>query len=380
MSRFPIKEKFLLVKKHKFYSIVVGFLFFTFFVSLMSCFKLRLISQILFSGGIFFIAKLLLCIKKIKIWLENTFSKFFINKKDRCIEFIKLTLVLVSFTSVLSISSFCLCKPVQAYAADVVDYCYPKIILNMRDDIINEIKELTGESDSEEKEDINKDYSYIACSSSNFLISTDKKDYEIDESFLYSFFYEINELYRSYEIYDILDENIYSLYNNIEANKPERLKEEVYAVQKIEDDFLEQVDSAKKYDINSTYWKQTVPNSDSLVKICKQRENIIDKGYHDFRFCFLLSNNFQMLADEFLAVSNDANEPFEDYDAVLYYYCQSINADKKALTFSVSVEEKICCLDRIATRYQDISCVKGIDAKTREKAEIISKSINEYLK
>ena len=385
-AKKSMRNEFHIIIEHKFWSLFFSFVFFTLFVSLMSCIDFNAISKLMFFGGIITFSIVFLIWKEARKKVrnfQNEIVKENINEKRY--ELKKLALIILMLSSLVSIPAYCLFDPIQSYAANVVEYIYPKAVQNFGEKIVESIEEITtGSRDKNGSTETNVDnvdnvdnVKYIACATSEILVSTYEQDYDIDKFFLSEYFYGINERFRSYEVSNLLNEKIYSLFNKEKSDKPNVLEDEALSIQNKKNQFLKQIERAQKYINNSTKWKSCAPTSDELIDICNSRENLIRAGYHDFRFCFLLSNNFQRLGNEYLKVSNDSNELFEDYDAILYYYCKSIEADKMALTFSTTVEERNCCLERIFMRYQDIGTEEGINIKIREAANIICKQLRE---
>lgn len=143
MQKKSLRNEFHIIIEHKFWSLFFSFVFFTLFVSLMSCIDFNAISKFMFSGGIisFNIFSIWKITRKKVRNIQNEIVKENINEKRY--ELKKLALIILMLSSLVSIPAYCLFDPIQSYAANVVEYIYPKAVQNFGEKIVESIEEIT---------------------------------------------------------------------------------------------------------------------------------------------------------------------------------------------------------------------------------------------
>ncbi len=373
-----------LFKRHKILSVIVFIISFLLVVSLMDCFDFGTLSRILFSGGVFLATILFGSIKKLNEYMHEQLNKI----KEKSLwwyKAVKLTTSIFVAACIVGGFSYCLFSPVRDCGKFIVDQAYPKYVVSIGNLVVNSVTEFTtgndgagGDKNSSDKTD-GRDDKYIACQQSTMLVSVDCDDCIVDDKLIDKYFHGISKVYSKEEISAILEEDIYSLYSSRSNNKskPELLIKKMYEIQDTEDSIIANKDAGKKFAVNSTKWRETVPTTDEMIDLANSREDLISRGYKDYNFYKLLSNNYQDIADEYLYVSLDRNEEFKSQNAIIYYYCKSIEADKQTLSMAEDDNERIACLQRIAARYIDMADCEIIDSEIRESAELIGNQIRE---
>lgn len=119
-----------------------------------------------------------------------------------------------------------------------------------------------------------------------------------------------------------------------------------------EKDFRENVETAKsnKEKRKMEEWQNTVPDiCDYKTNVIKTRTDVIDSGKADGKICFLAANDHQYLGDEY-------KNQNKEYEAVIYYWGQSIIYTEEALMYADIPEElRDKYYNYLKARYKDIA-------------------------
>ena len=381
-------KSFSLFKNHyRLFQILLPFLFFcftaylswNFWISFFVCFYGKGIIKVLFSEGVFFgifavffsftknkITNLDI-VKKIKVFLQS-----FMLKNMRITKVITIVFAIVFINSMLAFFVLPISAKVQEKGESIVRKYYPQSIIE-KGEILNATLDSYLNGD-------------LSVSSESTLIEPNPEDeeiyhYNINTNFiLLNPDMEINNLHfylskffytdKTY-LYTALEESLFSI---VETKSPVSTTDSLYLIynsQLMENDFLTQIVAAHNLTVNTETWREAIPDSSDLDSIIDSRLSIIANGTHSFYLYNKLSNNYQIYADEFNIYGTNA-------DAVIYYYCKSIEMDMLSLAYSSNYEEMYTALDRIYMRYHDIAGCGIVDSDIRIRAQSIYGLIDRY--
>lgn len=117
-------------------------------------------------------------------------------------------------------------------------------------------------------------------------------------------------------------------------------------------DFKERVGKAKSYKEKRQMkeWQNTVPDASDYQKdVIDMRISIIESEKADGEICFLVANDYQYLGDEY-------KNQDKEYEAVIYYWGQSIIYTEEALMYKdISEESRNDYYVYLKGRYKDIA-------------------------
>ncbi len=109
-------------------------------------------------------------------------------------------------------------------------------------------------------------------------------------------------------------------------------------------------------------------SSELLDEIIDAREELF-KIYPNATMSWLLANNYQIYAYNYLTQTTEAN-------SILYFYMQSIYYAKMSLEFDIDAEDKEMRIKYIYMRYKDIASCNILDDEIRFRAFEISQAID----
>ncbi len=111
-------------------------------------------------------------------------------------------------------------------------------------------------------------------------------------------------------------------------------------------------------------WNNCVRDANDLVEIIDTRIKVVEAGRGNRQLCFMVANDYQILAYECIRQNKDAT-------MILNFYMKAIDWAEKALTYDVSPDVKQDIYNYIIGRYQDIMNCVSISEDIRVQAETI---------
>ncbi len=332
-------------------------------ISLASCFHFAvLLGVFVFSGVIlaffdFYKKKKPEFMKKISDFIKN----YPLTRR-----FLKLFRRVCVLIITVSLISFVFGENTKALADHIVQQHFPPSVVEFG----NKVKSLvTGQPDTTEsnqsvvlEDELNDDSDYQVDS---FRIVNPNAEYSV-EQFMNQLFRGPESAIREMQLGLYLRDNFYDLFSSCDSSTDFDCDTELNKIALLETDFLNRIDLAAPYmESDVVKWYNMLPTSDDLDEIIWLREDLVSRGYKCYTIFNRLSNDYQEYALEFYHLN-------ENPDAILYYYCKSIEADMLALSYATSRQEMNTCLRRIQIRYQDIYTSAIIDESIREIAKAVS--------
>ena len=290
----------------------------------------------------------------------------------RITKVVTILFAIVFINSVLAFFVLPISAKVQEKGESIVRKYYPQSIIEKGeminatlDSYLNGNLSVSNDSGLIEPNTENEE-TYHYNNNTNFILLN--PDIEINNLHFYlSKFFYTDKPY----LYTALEESLFSI---VETKDPVSTTDSLYLIyeaQLMENDFLTQIVAAHNLTINTKTWREAIPDSSDLDSIIESRLSIIANGTHSFNLYNRLSNNYQTYADEYNIYGTNA-------DAVIYYYCKSIEMDMLSLAYSSNYEEMYTALDRIYMRYHDIAGCRMVDSDIQIRAQNIYNLIDRY--
>lgn len=206
------------------------------------------------------------------------------------------------------------------------------------------IKVLTN-NDAAQNDDIYEEIEDIA-----FILDDPNRLEAVDESVFY-----ITDA-KADNVKEEVEKHLQSIYNEKRSDTLQNAtpieKNLINDITDIDNEFDHDIEKAKEYKRKKHYmsWEDTVPHSNILeYDVIEPRKKFWNEGKYNYELAFLLANDNQLLAKEYMAQNGNP-------ETVIAYYAKAIRWTERALSFrNLSEEDKKTFLSYLKARYKDIS-------------------------